>query len=343
MLWLISIPAFARLYGVSCNLCHVAYPKLNKFGEVFADNGYYFPGKQEEVYSDNNDGELKLFKQVPLSVRFMQYLTAEYEKDKNTFVDFKSPYAAKILMGGAFNQNLNFYSYVIFEKGEPPFFEDAWVDIHNFFGLPLSLTLGQFQIADLMFLRETRLTQSDFYIYKLSPFPLTYHRGAILGTPYFDFGVVNGNGIGEGFDNNPQKWYFTRVPMPFNSGIFALWGEDYLNDEYTKIYRFGLDWRTSYKDFYPFLQVLAGFDRDTQNLFYGGFFGLDVVKNKFVYSFLFNYVDAPKGSYYYQQRLLRGAFRLSYYILRNLKTFAEVEGDVFSSWVILYLGFDYAF
>jgi hypothetical protein len=56
-------------------------------------------------------------------------------------------------------------------------FEDARVDIHNIFDLPLSITIGQFQIADLMFLRETRLTDADFYIFKLNPYPLTYDRG----------------------------------------------------------------------------------------------------------------------------------------------------------------------
>ena len=88
-----------------------------------------------------------------------------------------------------------------FEEGEAPFFEDAWVDLHNIFDLPLSITIGQFQIADLMFLRETRLTDADFYIFKLNPYPLTYHRG------------MNGIGPAEGifFDNNTQKWYFGRV------------------------------------------------------------------------------------------------------------------------------------
>jgi hypothetical protein len=51
------------------------------------------------------------------------------------------------------------------------------VDLHNIFDLPLSITIGQFQIADLMFLRETRLTDADFYIFKLNPYPLTYYGG----------------------------------------------------------------------------------------------------------------------------------------------------------------------
>ncbi|MCC6012561.1 hypothetical protein LM594_06310, partial [Candidatus Caldipriscus sp.] len=144
--------------------------------------------------------------------------------------------------------------------------------------LPISITIGQFQIADLMFLRETRLTDADFYIFKLNPYPLTYHRGMILGTPFFDLGIVNGNGIrpAEGifFDNNTQKWYFGRVPLPFESGIFFLWGED--DEPYTQIYRFGFDWRGEFGSFYPFAQVMTGWDgkdiKDRKNIFYEGRF-----------------------------------------------------------------------
>ena len=38
-----AIPAFARKYGVSCNVCHVpGFPKLNDFGNQFRDQGYQF-------------------------------------------------------------------------------------------------------------------------------------------------------------------------------------------------------------------------------------------------------------------------------------------------------------
>ena len=39
-----SIPYFARRYGVSCQACHVAPPKLNAFGEAFVARGYEMPG-----------------------------------------------------------------------------------------------------------------------------------------------------------------------------------------------------------------------------------------------------------------------------------------------------------
>jgi hypothetical protein len=39
-----SIPYFARKYGVTCQACHVAPPKLNAFGEAFVARGYEMPG-----------------------------------------------------------------------------------------------------------------------------------------------------------------------------------------------------------------------------------------------------------------------------------------------------------
>jgi hypothetical protein len=35
-----AIPAFARKYGLPCSACHITWPELNNFGQVFRDNGY---------------------------------------------------------------------------------------------------------------------------------------------------------------------------------------------------------------------------------------------------------------------------------------------------------------
>jgi len=35
-----AIPAFARKYGVACSACHTNWPRLNRFGINFRDNGY---------------------------------------------------------------------------------------------------------------------------------------------------------------------------------------------------------------------------------------------------------------------------------------------------------------
>ena len=35
-----AIPAFARKYGLACSACHTNWPRLNRFGINFRDNGY---------------------------------------------------------------------------------------------------------------------------------------------------------------------------------------------------------------------------------------------------------------------------------------------------------------
>ena len=41
-----AIPAFARKYGYSCEVCHAPVPRLKAFGEQFMDNGYRIPDKE---------------------------------------------------------------------------------------------------------------------------------------------------------------------------------------------------------------------------------------------------------------------------------------------------------
>ena len=42
-----AIPAFARKYGFNCGMCHVAWPKLNDFGQKFRMNAYQIPGQED--------------------------------------------------------------------------------------------------------------------------------------------------------------------------------------------------------------------------------------------------------------------------------------------------------
>src|SRR3990170_7009566 len=44
-----AIPAWSRKYQTSCSTCHAVYPKLNHFGKAFRNNGYRFPGGEDET------------------------------------------------------------------------------------------------------------------------------------------------------------------------------------------------------------------------------------------------------------------------------------------------------
>ena len=47
-----AIPAFARKYQTSCQTCHIAYPKLNPFGNAFRLRGYRMPGETEDLVKE---------------------------------------------------------------------------------------------------------------------------------------------------------------------------------------------------------------------------------------------------------------------------------------------------
>ncbi len=47
-----AIPAFARKYATSCSTCHVAFPKLNDFGEAFRLNGFQITQDDEFYVKD---------------------------------------------------------------------------------------------------------------------------------------------------------------------------------------------------------------------------------------------------------------------------------------------------
>ena len=66
-----AVPAFARKYGTSCFTCHSGFPNRNAFGEAFKNNGYRWPGGEEEDHTKQEqvkmgaDGWKKTFPESP--------------------------------------------------------------------------------------------------------------------------------------------------------------------------------------------------------------------------------------------------------------------------------------
>jgi len=66
-----AIPAFARRYGTSCYTCHSGFPARNAFGEAFRNNGYRWPGGEDEEKTKQeqlklgSDGWKKSFPESP--------------------------------------------------------------------------------------------------------------------------------------------------------------------------------------------------------------------------------------------------------------------------------------
>ena len=67
----IAIPAFARKYQISCQVCHSpAMPRLKAFGDEFAGNGFRLTEYESPRYFiQTGDDKLSLFRELPLAIR----------------------------------------------------------------------------------------------------------------------------------------------------------------------------------------------------------------------------------------------------------------------------------
>lgn len=251
-----SMPAFARQYSVSCVVCHDAFPRLNAFGEHFVATNYRMP-QWRETMMDLGDTRLALPKSLPLALRVQAFVQGREEgadiqpltgpTGNDASFDFQTPYLIKLLSSAPLSEHITFYFYGIFaEKGGngEALIEDAWFRHDNVLGTGIGAQLGQFQVSDLMFPREIRLTFQDFYAYRAAG--ITYERGIILdralGPIDVAIGAVNGSGIEQNFpidspgirrpdrlfDNDAEKTLFGRVGFsvgPVDVGVFGLAGE----------------------------------------------------------------------------------------------------------------------
>ena len=199
-----AIPAFARRYRVSCQLCHHPVPALTDFGLAFAGNGFRMsPDEEPRDTVNTGDDLLWLFKDVPLALRVDAYVRAY--GNGNVVTDFQTPWNLKLLSGGPISRKLSYYAYfLLYERGEVGGLEDAWVQINDIGGQPVDVIAGQFQVSDPMFKRETRLEYEDYVVYRArigeQPADLTYERGVMAAADVLGFTLsaqlLNGNGIG---------------------------------------------------------------------------------------------------------------------------------------------------
>jgi len=74
-----AVPSWARKYGVSCYMCHTQMPGRNAVGEAFKNNGYRFPGAQENALAKQkniqigNDAWAKDFPNAPVTGSYPQF------------------------------------------------------------------------------------------------------------------------------------------------------------------------------------------------------------------------------------------------------------------------------
>jgi hypothetical protein len=371
-----SVPLFARQYNVSCTTCHSAFPRLNAYGKEFVANNYRMPHWKDSTL-DSGDDQLALPAYMPLAVRaqaFAQGREAEAVdvvsgESTEADNDFQAPYLIKLLSSAPLSDHITFYFYAILaEKGGNglTLVEDAWFAHDDLFGSEVSMMLGQFQVSDLMFPRETRLTFQDFMPYRMAG--ITYDRGMIFGREVagidLSLGFVNGNGITDNytinspgyqrsdhlFDNDNNKAAFMRLGAdmgPVAGGLFAYAGEQKnatglagidSGDRDTDKQIAGLDLsgkiggRTWWFSQFLWNEWDGFIDPNTRYQWFGMFLGVDYISDgRWSYSALYNYADGEDfdatDTIYEGIDISSLTLNASYYFMRNIKGVIEVNYD----------------
>jgi hypothetical protein len=244
-----AIPAFARKYQISCQVCHSpAMPRLKPFGDEFAGNGFRMKEYESPRYFiPTGDEKLSLFRELPLAIRFDGF--ASYNFGNEETADFAAPFVLKILSGGEISDKLSYYFYFLLnETGSVAGVEDAFLIYNDFMNSGVNLYLGQFQVSDPLFKGELRYTLEPYRIYGLTPgnstVDLKYDRGIIFDKS-FKTGttlvgeIVNGCGIGEAqegylFDKDKYKNFMLRINQSIGKkisvGFFGYTGKELLSD-----------------------------------------------------------------------------------------------------------------
>lgn len=244
-----AIPAFARKYGVSCNLCHAPAPRLNAFGEQFAGNGFEMQvNEPARDTMSTGDELLRLLRRIDFALRLDLFATvsAPLDKDEPT-ADLQMPYNIKLLSGGVLADKISYYMYFFLsERGEVAGLEDAYIQFTDIGGSGVNLIAGQFQVSDPLFKRELRLEYEDYQAYRVrvgdARTDLTYDRGLFATYSPWEGGdwsliLVNGSGIGAAdddrqYDTDALKNVALRYSQdigPLRVGGYGYIGEQRLN------------------------------------------------------------------------------------------------------------------
>lgn len=213
-----AIPAFARKYGVTCNLCHSPVPRLNAYGEEFAAHGFELvPGEEPRDTIATGDPMLRLLRRIDFALRVDAFATALMPITRDgANIDLQVPYGIKLLSGGVLADGVSYYMYFYMsERGEVAGLEDAYIQFTDIGGTGVSAIVGQFQVSDPLFKRELRLQYEDYQPYRVrvgaARADLTYDRGVMLSfAPWAGADVVASVVNGRGLEHAADDRHFDR-------------------------------------------------------------------------------------------------------------------------------------
>ena len=231
---LTAIPAFARKHGFNCNMCHVAYPKLNDFGQRFRDNGYQIPGqsgREKTVFETS----------IPLALRTTAGHSL-YKNKQGTTAGF-GLYGLDVLAAGVMHKNISFLFVYTPRIDEPAAdfngpdngtnpaqtatIESASLVFSNLAGEKLNLRIGRFEPAyHLISSKRSYYIMQPYEIYDFAagsnPYSFAVNQIGIEASGRFkpglkySLGIINGSGGAP--DNNTGKDVYVTLQKTFGKG-----------------------------------------------------------------------------------------------------------------------------
>lgn len=233
-----ATPAFARRYEMTCSSCHqYHYPRLNSFGRRFRENGYQLPeGAEDQARARRNvapgapDDKLRVFREVPLSLRGQAFGIVRAHSDGETDAIYDNSLFSFIIGGGTVAKDVSyFFSWTPFPDAD---IHQARVGIHNIAKSTLgegtlniragALFLLDFQRPGHRFLANAPTSATSVTV-GLNRFNLddstlgvqAYGRPG-WGPFHYELSVVAGDPGEEGTERDAWKDVFGRLSYIFN-------------------------------------------------------------------------------------------------------------------------------
>jgi hypothetical protein len=208
-----AIPAFARKYGLPCSACHIGWPILNVFGQVFRDNGYQL----------GNDRDSPIYQNPaywPITFR----VTPQWHLENQTKVAVDPAPGVNggeqtitthgfdlsgldIWTAGTLYKNISFSVLPSMAEGDSFHFENAWVRFDNLLNSPwLNLKFGKFELDMLLsekrFLTLSNVGGSWYNYHFLPPMSIAPYTTDING-----FGGIGDNQLGVELSGHSKNSY----------------------------------------------------------------------------------------------------------------------------------------
>lgn len=209
-----AIPAFARKYGLPCSACHIGWPILNVFGQVFRDNGYQLGNERDSPIYQNPA-------YWPITFR----VTPNWHVESQSKVQIDDPTGATrgteqtitthgfdlsgldIWTAGTLYKNISFSVLPSMAEGDAFHFENAWVRFDNLLNSPwLNFKFGKFELDTLLsekrFLTLSNVGGAWYNYHFLPPMSIAPYSTDING-----FGGIGDNQIGVELSGHSKNSY----------------------------------------------------------------------------------------------------------------------------------------